>query len=211
MNSLMGTSFGNLTVIEYAGIDKYHNNQWKCKCTCGNECVVKGYLLRNSHTKSCGCLRKTRAKQNFTTHGLRKHPLYTVWVDMRRRCDDTTDARYSDYGGRGITVCAEWYDFQNFYNWSILNGYNTGLTIDRINNDGNYAPKNCRWVDRYVQANNKRNNRKICINGETKNLFQWCREYNITPQRALTRMKSGWSEQDAITKPVRQHKRRKLV
>ena len=207
MDNMIGKVYGNLTVLEYCGTDKYHNKLYKCKCVCGNETITQGYGLRTNHVKSCGCLKKSVAKQNFTTHGLRNHPLYITWVNMRKRCNDSNATGYENYGGRGIKICDEWNnDFEIFYNWAIKNGYKKGLTIDRINNNGNYEPNNCRFVDYYIQGSNKRNNHFITINGETKTLFQWSRLYNIDPSLILCRIKRGWTEQDAITKPIKRRR-----
>lgn len=203
MEDITGKKYGKLTVIEQSGKDKHNNILWKCQCECGNVTSVSGYRLRNGVVKSCGCFRKEFPAKRFRRHGLRHHPLYVIWVDMRRRCETEKDCRYKDYGGRGISVCEEWHDFQTFYNWAIKAGYKEELSIDRIDNDENYTPQNCRWATREEQANNKRNNRPICIDGETKNLFQWCRQYNINPSTVITRINRGWSEKDAITKSTR--------
>ena len=205
IKNLTGQVFGRLTVMDCAGVNAHGSALWKCKCECGTIKTIDGQHLRKGAIKSCGCLRKDLPATMFRTHGLRNHPLYVVWVDMRRRCDNKTNSRYKDYGGRGITICEEWYDFKKFYDWAIA-GYKKGLSLDRINNDGNYEPSNCRWATRTEQANNKRNNRTICIDGVNKHLLEWCHEYNIEPSTALTRIKRGWSEKDAITKPVRKGK-----
>lgn len=207
MEDITGKKYGKLTVIEQSGKDKHNNILWKCQCECGNVTSVSGYRLRNGVVKSCGCFRKEFPAKRFRRHGLRHHPLYVIWVDMRRRCETEKDCRYKDYGGRGISVCEEWHDFQIFYNWAIKAGYKEELSIDRIDNDENYTPQNCRWATREEQANNKRNNRPICIDGETKNLFQWCRQYNINPSTVITRINRGWSEKDAITKSTRKREK----
>ena len=135
------------------------------------------------------------------THGLSKHPLYARWGKIVGRCYNKNQPDYPRYGDRGIKMCEEWRnDFRSFYDWSIANGYREDLSIDRIDNNGNYEPSNCRWVDNTVQANNKRNNHLIEINGETKTLAEWCKIYNqdyftveaririqgYTPLKALT-------------------------
>ena len=201
--NIIGNTYGKLTVIEVFGKDKHYNILYKCMCECGNTQISNASRLKSGKVKSCGCLRFEQPKQAFTKHGLRKHPLYTIWADMKQRCTNVNCSRYEDYGGRGISIYSLWKkDFKNFYNWAITNGYESGLTIDRIDNDGDYAPSNCRWVDRYVQGSNKRNNHIITIDGESKILFEWCREYNISPSTVCRRIKRGWSEQDAITIPT---------
>ena len=201
---MIGKTYGKLTVLEHCGYDKHYNKVYRCMCECGNGTITRGYALRQNKVKSCGCLRKIKPKQTFTKHGLRHHPLYTTWVNMRRRCNNINDCAYKNYGGRGIKVCEEWNtDFKCFYDWAMSNGYQDNLTIDRIDNDGNYEPSNCRWVDLFTQGSNKRNNHFITIDNETHTLFQWGRIYNIKPSLILCRIKRGWSEKDAITKPIK--------
>lgn len=118
--------------------------------SCGGAFTTLHYGYKKSKTKMCrSCSKKT--------HGLNKHPLYAVWTCMKQRCYNPRNPKYDGYGGRGITVCSEWLDsFQVFYNWAIANGYKKGLTIDRINNDGNYCPQNCRWATPLEQVHNTR-------------------------------------------------------
>ena len=124
--------------------------------------------------------------------------LNSIWHLMKRRCNDSKINNYDRYGGRGITVCDEWYDFNNFYKWAINNGYSDDLTIDRINTDGNYTPNNCRWVDFKTQANNRSNNRKIKYNGKEQTLSQWADEYNIHIDTLKDRIDRGWSIDKAL-------------
>lgn len=162
-----GQRFGRLTVLREAGKDNFGQILWECECSCKdkNRIIVPGYRLFWGHTKSCGCLQKesskSRDKSSITKHGLTGCRLYKTWDGMKARCFRTTDKNYKDYGGRGITICNEWLDkdngFVNFYNWAIANGYEDYLFIDRIDNNGNYEPSNCRWVTMKQQARNKRN------------------------------------------------------
>lgn len=115
--------------------------------------------------------------------------LYDVWQHIKQRCYNNNNQAYPNYGGRGIEVCKEWLDdFMTFYDWSINNGYKEGLTIDRIDVNGNYEPSNCRWVDRKIQARNRRNNRNITINGETHCLKDWCKILNLNYNTVSSRL-----------------------
>ena len=126
--------------------------------------------------------------------------LFKIWNDMCRRCNKPTHKRYSDYGGRGITVCEEWNNsFETFYHWAINNGYNNSLTIDRIDNDKGYFPNNCKWATYEEQANNKRTCHYITYNGETHTIKEWGKINNINPTTIRTRIHAGWNEIDAIT------------
>lgn len=152
--------FGRLTVIERSGVDKSRSVIWLCKCDCGNYIKVKGTELRRGRTTSCGCYRVERVIEARTKHGKTDTRLYNIWQAMKDRCYNKHNAKYKNYGSRGIVVCNEWKDdFEAFYNWAINNNYRDDLTIDRINNDGNYEPNNCRWADYTTQNNNRRNNK----------------------------------------------------
>lgn len=143
-------------------------------CDCG---VTRMYLferLRNGDTKSCGCLQKDLTRERFTTHGLTHHPLFDVWQGMRKRCYVPNTKQFEDYGGRGIDVCDAWVDdFICFYEWAVINGYQSGLTLERRDNDKGYSPENCYWATRKQQARNNRRNRMFTAFGETKCLFDW--------------------------------------
>ena len=208
--NLTGERFGKLVAIKTIGKNKNGGYLWQCKCDCGNEIIANVGNLKNGHTKSCGCLRADRCKMKFTKHGLEHTRLYGIWSDMRLRCYDEKNISYNRYGGRGITICDEWKnDIKAFYDWAMANGYKDSLTIDRIDNDGNYCPENCRWVTVKEQASNRRSNILVTHNGKTQTMKEWAHEVGIPYKAVWARMqKLGWSAERALTEPVKKGKRK---
>ena len=214
---LVDQVFGRLTVLEESGRDKYGKVRWKCQCSCGNKTII--YVatgdLTTRNTTNCGCQRREKIIQrniNNTKHGQsskNRTPLYVVWVGMNQRCFNPKHAGYHNYGGRGITICNEWLDYRIFEEWALTTGYQRNLTIERKDNDGNYEPNNCEWIPDKDQHRNKRNNRWLTIDGETKILTDWCKKYNISGVTINDRLKRGWSVEDAITKPTNARYKRK--
>lgn len=143
-----------------------------------------------------------KANGNYK-HGETKTRLFKIWCSMHERCERKKHKYFKDYGGRGISVCDEWNDYINFAEWSRNNGYSDELTIDRINNDGNYEPANCRWITRKEQHSNKRTNRKIEHNGKMYTLTQLADETGINKTTLKERLNNGWSVEDAVKRPVR--------
>jgi len=203
---LVGQKFGRLVVLYDTGERKNGNVVWHCKCDCGNEVDRRSDHLTSGATKSCGCYNRERAAEVHTTHGMarqrERHPVYLAWHDMLQRCENPNFTTYKDYGGRGIRVCEEWHDAKIFIDWALANGWREGLTIDRINNNGNYEPSNCRWVTRKEQARNKRNNHLITFNEKTQPMAQWAEEVNISVQTLSARINQyHWPIERALTEP----------
>lgn len=209
MNRLIditGQKFGRWTVISH-----YHNNYWTCRCDCGTIRHLASYDLRIGETQSCGCYQKERASETHKKHGYTGKRLYRIYHKIRERCYRPNNRNYKYYGGRGITICDEWYhNFQAFMEWSLSHGYTDDLTIDRIDNEKGYAPDNCRWVTMQRQNCNRRNNHLLEFNGQTKTVSDWSRETGIKQQTILHRInRMGWGTEKALTTPVRDNGRRK--
>jgi len=201
---LTGKSFERLEVIARAK-NPYGNSNtvWLCRCTCGSELIVSGSNLRSGNSKSCGCLKIESAVRSHTKHSGYGSRLYRTWSGIKTRCSNENRDDYRNYGGRGITICEEWSDsFEKFREWSIANGYDETLTIDRKDNNGNYEPDNCQWVTFTVNCNNKRNNHLGTAFGEIKTLAQWSKDercvvgYNTLRDRIGT---CGWDTERALT------------
>ena len=203
---MTGVRYGRLTAIKRVKNSKHSQTMWMFRCECGKEIVTTGWAVRSGHTTSCGCfLSETTASLKYS-HGMARTRIYKIYQHMKERCYKTDDRAYGRYGGRGITICDEWLEengFENFYNWSILNGYNETLTIDRIDVNGNYEPSNCRWATWRVQANNKRNNRYVTYNGKTKTVSEWSQEYGIGEATIRSRLNRGWSVDETLNIPTK--------
>ena len=203
---LSGNRYGRLVVI--CRTDKKDTNNsrsyWECVCDCGNKTIVHRTNLVSGRTTSCGCLHREIAKDQATKHNCTGTRLYRIWDGLRNRCNNPKHPNYNNYGGRGISVCSEWDDFENFSKWSMANGYRDDLTIDRVDNDGNYEPSNCRWATKKVQANNTRKTIKITYNGDTKTLSEWAEIVGIRREYLWRRIyKRNWPIAKALTTPLK--------
>lgn len=153
---LTGREFGLLTVVERGENSKGGRATWECECECGKIKNILTENLSSGRTKSCGCLNREVARENSVTHGLWSHPLYSVWSGMMSRCYNDKASRFRDYGGRGITVCISWKDPSQFITWALANGYTASLQLDRLDNDGCYAPENCHFTTPRLNSINRR-------------------------------------------------------
>lgn len=175
--NLINKRFGRLIVIKDSGKrNKSKRIIYVCKCDCGNTVEVDRQNLTKGDTKSCGCLHM----ESITKHSQSDSRLYRIWADMIQRCENPKSNNYKHYGARGISLINEWKNFDNFYDWATKNGYENGLSIDRIDVNKNYEPNNCRWVTREVQDNNKRNTLWVDVNGEKMSLKQVSDKYGIS-------------------------------
>lgn len=199
-----GQRFGRLVVMYINGRDDHRNILWLCKCDCGNEISIPASSLKNININSCGCLRDQLMQHNeyATKHGHNRKnkstTTYNTWVSMTQRCHNTKRNDYKYYGGRGIKVCSRWRNsFEDFL--ADMGERPDGMTLDRINNDGDYKPVNCRWASIDEQCRNKSNNRMITIDGITKCLFVWCKILNLNYSTVYSRITTKkWPVRQAL-------------
>lgn len=211
--NMLNQRFGRLVVIAYTGKNMDGRAVWLCKCDCGDTVEIPRNRLVKGTTTSCGCYRREVATARAQTHGLSKHK-HLAWVyhAIKQRCYNSNNKSYKDYGERGIKMCSDWLDehngFKNFYNWAIEQGYDETKSgreqsVDRINNDGNYDPDNCRITTNKVQHNNTSKNRYYSYNGKTQTLSQWAEEIGMKYTTLYARVINyGWSIECALETPV---------
>jgi hypothetical protein len=198
---ITGKKFNRLLVLRASGRDKYGQAIWDCRCDCGNEITATGYQIRNGRIMSCGCYLHEITVERDTKHGKSGIRIYRIWSGMKTRCTNKNRKEYKHYGGRGITVCAEWKDnFLSFYEWAMSHGYRDDLTIDRKDNDGNYEPGNCRWIKKPLQVLNYSQNKNYIIEGEKKCLSEWCRVFGVPRKMVSFRIAKGLDILSSIEK-----------
>ena len=213
---LTGKKFGRLTVVSCAGRNIRKQAMWTCRCSCGNEKVIAAFNLQQG-TKSCGCLQKESVRTFSRKHGyaskVARPAIYTAWRSMIDRCYYPRLAAYKNYGGRKIKVCRRWrHSFVNFLA-DMGEPPTEKYSIDRIDNNGNYEPGNCRWATRIEQQRNKRTNRMLTFNGETHCSAEWNEKLRLPHGTITRRLFSGWSVEQALSIPsnVKRSTHRKRV
>ena len=205
---LVGQKFNRLTVLSFA-FKKNNSRMWECQCDCRKLTYVSTNCLTSGHTKSCGCLYlETRGTSNLKHGGCKELvDLYHVWENVKARCYNPKYAHFEDYGGRGITVETDWFkSFEVFSEWALANGYESGLSLERKDVNGNYEPRNCTWVTKQAQCWNKRNSRRIFIDNKEVSLSEYFythrRENNVDYANFSNRVCMGWDIEKALTVPV---------
>ena len=207
----IGRRFGRLVVIQLAsGRERTHVD---CACDCGRQVVVPRASLAGTklHTRSCGCLRREKAREVRLKHGhspwgARPSRVYGIWTDMKKRCANSNSNRWEDYGGRGIEVCQRWNEFSNFLA-DMGEPPTAEHSLDRIDVNGRYEPSNCRWASRMEQAANTRANKVLSYRGENLHIAEWARRLNVSASLISQRIILGWSVEDALTKPSQRQKK----
>lgn len=205
-----GDIFHRLTVIEFAGRNNRGVLIWRCRCSCGGETLAYGYGLKKGIKRSCGCLGREVTSKRSTTHGMTKTPTYNSWRCMMRRCYAPADIGYSRYGGRGITVCRQWRESFEAFLSGMGERPSKRHQIERIDNNGNYEPENCRWATRKEQARNRRSQRSLTFDGETLCVTEWAERLGFTERQLRNRIHQGWPVERILTEPVN-HTRRMLT
>ena len=199
-----GKKFNRLTFIKKTNERRNGNILWDCQCECGNITRIVKWDVTSGNTKSCGCFKDemiAKTGKNNVTHGMRYTKIYKIWEGMKRRCNSEKAERYSSYGGKGITYIKEWEQFVPFHEWAINNGYEEGLSIDRIDVNGNYEPSNCQWIPLEQQAYNKTNSNVVEYKGKKITIGELAKltnkPYHLLYQRIV---KLEWTIEDAVKK-----------
>lgn len=196
---LTNKKIGRWKVLKEGTRDKNNHLRWLCKCECGVIKEVAGSSLRQGKSNSCGCLKSNLQSERNFKHGESDTRLYKIWGGIKSRVLNENDTSFEYYGGRGITICDEWIEFIPFRDWSLTNGYNDELSIDRIDVDGNYEPSNCRWISMEKQMSNMTTNNLITYNGKTKTLTEWSHSLGIKRSTLSHRINhQGMSIQEVI-------------
>lgn len=205
---VVGNRYGRLIVLRNAPDRKRRHRQVVCRCDCGTEKIVFLDALRKGVTVSCGCRMREISGIYRKTHGRTNTREFAIWSGLRQRCINPNNPMYPRYGGRGITVCSAWMEsFQAFFA-DMGERPSKSHSIDRIDNNGNYSPENCRWATQVVQANNKSTNHVIEHEGQAKTITEWAIATGIPAKRIQERIYRGWGFSDILAEPYVSPKRR---
>jgi hypothetical protein len=199
---LTGQRFGLWTALHRDGHIYGKQAAWTCRCDCGTVRRVGASLLQRGESKCCGCANHKSLGDRVRKHGLINHRLYDTWTAMHDRCRRPSHIAYPRYGGRGIFVCPEWSDFSTFLA-DMEPAWREGLTLDRIDNNGPYAPANCHWATGNQQARNRSNTKRIEFRGEIRPIAEWAEIVGIKRTIVEMRLWRGWPIDRALTKPPR--------
>lgn len=194
VQNLSGNKYGKLTVISFEGLSPDYRAQWLCKCECGKIKIFTSQILKNPKTKSCGCSRGE-------SHGESNSKEYKSWYSIKQRCTNPKSKHYRHYGGRGIKMCSQWHNSFIAFLRDMGKAPSITHSIDRVNNNGNYEPSNCRWATVKEQMNNMSTNRLIEFKGETKTMAQWCEYLNLNYKKIKARFGRNWTIQRALETP----------
>ncbi|EWS54333.1 hypothetical protein X551_02874 [Methylibium sp. T29] len=197
-HDVSGHRFGRLVALEPVG-RRSKNTLWRCSCDCGALTDVSLASLRTSNTRSCGCLKRQLTSDTFRTHGKTDSPIYRSWSSMIQRCTTPTNHRWGLYGGRGIKVCDRWFEFANFA--ADMGERPAGTSLDRIDVDGDYEPRNCRWATQKMQARNTRRTVYYELDGRRLPLIEWSEIYGQSYDVVRSRVRDGWELERALTTP----------
>jgi hypothetical protein len=192
--------FGRLRVISRAGKNKHNQLLWNCECDCGQKCVCLGFVMRRGETQSCGCLHREITSTINASHGMAGTPIYAIYRSMMQRCYDKNSQAYNRYGGRGINVCDQWQQFEGFYD--AMGDKPKDMSLDRIDNNGDYSPENVKWANAKTQANNRKSNVVLEHNGKKQTMQQWSDELGLKVGTVWARLNRGWNISQALTKGV---------
>lgn len=204
---LTGRKFGRLTVLGFSHSEKYIK-YWTCRCECGTIKSIRQQSLLSGNTTSCGCYQKERSKsigERSLKHGDFGTKLYGIWNGMKTRCYNKNHKYYADYGGRGIKVCDEWKDYIGFKQWAIPAGYHEGLSIERIDVDGDYCPENCKWIPLSEQNRNKRNTIHIKYEGKLYTMKEIAKITGLKERTIKGRYERGWSPEKIFNTPLKKN------
>lgn len=207
---LRGRVFGRLTVMKQDTARDGDRIRWLCRCSCGksNVSILSASLMKGI-TRSCGCIRSEMIATRSTTHGMSRKSEYNIWTSMKDRCSNPNSPDSPDYHKRGIRVCSRWERFENFY--ADMGPRPPGFYIDRINNDGDYSPENCKWVSPIDSARNRRSNRILTFKGESKTMTEWSEILGIHQATLSNRINTyGWSVEKSLSTPARKIRKRRV-